>query len=277
MSIEIYYFSGTGNSMHIAKELQKKIPGSEMLPIVSFLGNPNVETCANTIGFVFPIYFTTLPDPVKKFIKSLKINSIYYIFAIATRLGTPHSAFNEIDKVLKIKGRRLDAYFSITMANNDPKYDNYQTPTEDEIKFYEKAFKKELQLIVKIIKKRKKSRKKDTTITEPVPQFLVNIVPFLNSVFKPIAEFAGFKSTFYADSKCIGCGICEKVCLSGKIKMEDNKPKWKKDIKCFYCYACLNFCPNEAIQIKGFTENNERYSHPYATADDIAKQKTVIR
>ncbi len=43
--------------------------------------------------------------------------------------------------------------------------------------------------------------------------------------------------------------------------------------------ACLNYCPAQAVQIKdkwfmkSYTANNGRYSHPYATADDIAAQK----
>jgi Pyruvate/2-oxoacid:ferredoxin oxidoreductase delta subunit len=61
--------------------------------------------------------------------------------------------------------------------------------------------------------------------------------------------------------------------------MIDGKPVWHKDIQCFFCHACLNYCPEQAVQIKSsrllksFTEENERYSHPYATADDIAGQK----
>jgi len=48
---------------------------------------------------------------------------------------------------------------------------------------------------------------------------------------------------------------------------------------CYICYACLNFCPTEAIQIyskiymKSYTLEKGRYLHPYATADDIAGQK----
>ena len=34
MSTEIYYFSGTGNSLFIAKELQKRLPDSMLIPIV---------------------------------------------------------------------------------------------------------------------------------------------------------------------------------------------------------------------------------------------------
>ena len=60
MSTEIYYFSGTGNSLHVAKELQKRLPGSKLIPIVSFLDNDVVITKGETVGFVFPIYFTTV-------------------------------------------------------------------------------------------------------------------------------------------------------------------------------------------------------------------------
>ena len=55
---------------------------------------------------------------------------------------------------------------------------------------------------------------------------------------------------FYSDSNCVGCGTCEKVCLSGKIKMINGKPVWQKDIQCFFCHACLNYCPEHAVQIK---------------------------
>ena len=34
MSPEIYYFSGTGNSLHVAKELQKRIPETKLISIV---------------------------------------------------------------------------------------------------------------------------------------------------------------------------------------------------------------------------------------------------
>ncbi|MBA7548374.1 hypothetical protein ES705_40828 [subsurface metagenome] len=272
MRIEIYYFSGTGNSLHVAKELQKQIPESQIIPIVSLLDNKYIKTNAETIGFIFPIHYMAIPTPVKFFIKKLKLDSTKYIFAITTRLGSPHTAFTDIDKILKNKGQCLDSHFSLTMANNDPKYD-YKVPTNDEIKKFESVVHKNLDVIQKIIKNKEKSREKDNSITDPVPPILVSIAPFLNSIFRPIGEFIGFKSHYYADSKCTGCGICEKVCLSKKIKMINKKPVWQKNVKCFYCYACINYCPKESVQIKSFTEKNGRYPHPYATSDDIAKQK----
>jgi len=76
------------------------------------------------------------------------------------------------------------------------------------------------------------------------------------------------KNYFYSDSKCTGCGICEKVCPSQKITMEGNKPLWQRNVDCYMCYACLNFCPTEAIQIylkiymKSYTPERGRYPHP---------------
>jgi len=87
------------------------------------------------------------------------------------------------------------------------------------------------------------------------------------------------KNYFYADSKCTGCGICEKVCPSQKIRMDNHKPVWQRNINCYLCYACLNYCPSKAVQIysklwmKSYTNEKGRYPHPYATVKDIAQQK----
>ena len=103
--IEIYYFSGTGNSLHIARELQKRIPEIDLIPIVNLLDKDTIETNAETAGFAFPVHRMTIPIPVKKFLKKLDLKSASYIFAIATRAGTQHIAFSEIDDILKKKAK----------------------------------------------------------------------------------------------------------------------------------------------------------------------------
>jgi Pyruvate/2-oxoacid:ferredoxin oxidoreductase delta subunit len=55
--------------------------------------------------------------------------------------------------------------------------------------------------------------------------------------------------------------------------MNHGKPLWQKDIKCYYCYACFNFCPEQAILVKNYTYKDGRYYHPNVTAKDIAEQK----
>ncbi|HWR25619.1 MAG TPA: EFR1 family ferrodoxin [Methanosarcina sp.] len=272
--IEIYYFSGTGNSLHAAKELQKRIPEASLIPIVKLLNKDQIETNAETVGFVFPIHFANAPAPVIEFLKKLDLKSAQYIFAVATRAGSQHRAFIELEKILRRKGKSLDAFFTLNMADNDPKFEDWHPASPEELKKIESEIRRKLDSIQKIILCKEISRENDTEFTVPTPAFsiLSQLLPILNKMQK---------IEFYTDSKCAGCGTCEKVCLSGKIKMENGKPVWQKDIQCFFCYGCINYCPTQAIQIrsspllKSHTEENERYSHPYATANDIAKQKVI--
>jgi NAD-dependent dihydropyrimidine dehydrogenase PreA subunit len=55
--------------------------------------------------------------------------------------------------------------------------------------------------------------------------------------------------------------------------MEKGKTVWQKDVNCFHCYACYNFCPEQAILVKNYKRKKGRYHHPEITADDIASQK----
>jgi len=270
--VEIYYFSGTGNSLHVARELQKRIPDTKLIPLVKFLKKEVVETSAKTVGFLFPIHLAMSPGPVRKFLEKMDLKSAEYIFAIATRHGTQHRAFVDVENILKRKGKVLDSFFSLNMASNDPKFDDWHEATEEEIADLEVEVQNNLDLIQEIVINKEKSRKKDTTFTQGMPAFpfLSPILPILNRLYSV---------DFYSDTKCVGCGTCEKVCLSGKIKIVNGKPLWQKDIPCFSCYACINYCPQQAIQVKSpsflktYTEVNGRYSHPYATVDDIARQK----
>ncbi|RXA14366.1 ferredoxin [Methanosarcina sp. MSH10X1] len=273
--VEIYYFSGTGNSLYVAKELQKRIPKADLIPVVSLLNKDVIETSGETVGFVFPIHFMTVPIPVKRFIKKLDLKSARYIFAVATRTGTQHIAFIEIEKILKKRGKSLNSSFTLNMGCNDPRDKDYHPVTKGEIAELESEVQKRLDSIKKIIINQENSREKDSEFI-PASSGLGRLV----RLGMAYAEHNGAKNYFYADSRCMGCGKCEKVCLSGKIKMIDNKPVWQESVKCYFCYACLNYCPAKAVQIKSklymksHTEENERYSHPYATADEIAEQKS---
>jgi formate hydrogenlyase subunit 6/NADH:ubiquinone oxidoreductase subunit I len=51
-------------------------------------------------------------------------------------------------------------------------------------------------------------------------------------------------------------------------------PVWQAGVPCYFCYACFNFCPEQAILLKIYTKKNGRYHYPTITADEIARQKT---
>jgi formate hydrogenlyase subunit 6/NADH:ubiquinone oxidoreductase subunit I len=272
LSTEIYYFSGTGNSLHVAKELQKRIAEVTLIPIISLLKRDIIETNAETVGFVFPIYLTTVPKPVRMFLKKLELKSATYIFSIVTRIGTLCLANIYMNRILKKKGRSLDSYFILNMGSNTPTGlkptgDQHwaEEITEEKIAELETEVQDRLDLIQNIIINREKYPGKHSTS-------ILN--RFLEYFFSSLTENIKKEIHFYPDSDCNGCGICEKVCLAKKIKMVNGKPEWQKNVQCYFCYACFNFCPKQSILVKNlYVKKQGRYYHPEISANDIAGQK----
>ena len=273
-SVEIFYFSGTGNSLHVAKELQKRNPDFVLSSIAAKTSSGMPKTNAEAIGFVFPIHYLTLPRIVTDFITKLDLSDAQYIFAIGTRGGTPSNAFGDMDKLLKRKGKKLDAAFLLNMCENDMKFKGYITPTTEKIAERESAVLDKLGTIERVIRNREPSREEDREILHPFSPALLKVM----SVLTPLITKKE-RTEFFSDEKCTGCGTCAKVCLANKIKMADNKPVWLKETPCYACFACINYCPAQAVQVKStpalksYTSVQGRYHHPAVTADGIAEQK----
>lgn len=273
---EIYYFTGAGNSLFVARELERRLPGSILTPMVSLLDNDVIETSRGAVGFVFPSHGMVSPIPVRRFLERLDPRPAGYLFAVVTRGGSRFLDFGRIDRMLARRGRRLDARFLVNMASSDPKLEDWEVPSEDELARIEARVIEALGPMARVIAERRTSRGEDTGYLYPSGFFLNHLV----MLGVRYAELSGVKDYFYSDENCRGCGTCEKVCPSGKVRMVEGRPRWSDDVKCFLCYACLNYCPAHASQIKdkwymkSHTRRNGRYPHPYATADDIAAQKT---
>ena len=271
--VEIYYFSGTGNSLHVARELQKRIPEACLIPMVSLLNQDGIAANSETVGLVFPIYLTTVPAPVRNFLQKFDLNSARYIFAVATREGSLSLADIYLQRILRQKGKALDAHFILNMAGNSPtglkptpgSTDWVMQITPEKIAVFEAEVQRRLDAIQKVILNQEKYPEKDAP--RLIKHLLERCIAFLIQHTKTEIDF-------YADATCTGCGRCEKVCPSQKLKVVNERPVWQKGVKCYYCYACFNFCPAQAILVnKKYTQKNGRYFHPAVTAEDIAGQK----
>ena len=278
MTVEIFYFSGTGNSLFIAKELIKHFPDAKLTPIVKAINENYYITKADTIGFVFPVHALTIPIIVKRFIKKINMEMVQYTFAVATRGGTSFHGFKKIEHILKKKKRELNSRFIINMALNDSRSIHFSIPKED-IPKYDDIVKVEniAQNVIararidepdNLITIKSANSKLATIIIEGIVLFGMNLADKTQGV-----------DYFYHNENCTKCGICEKVCLSGKIKQNTGSPEWKMGTFCYMCYACINYCPSQSIQIhdipgvKSYTNVNGRYHHPQAKISDIEAQK----
>lgn len=243
----IFYFSGTGNSLFVAKRIL-----SDNETLISIADNTKKDNYSfdiavdEPVGFVFPVYFYTVPSIVKDFISKLTLsNTPAYIYAIITCGGGISQAGSVLKKILESKELKLNYLHSVLMPDNSMLF--YQIPGPDQA---EERLANAESLCLSI--KEEINKRAETKISN------VSILSDLVGV--------GYKacmntSKFHALSNCISCGLCERNCPENVIKLSDGKPVWVKD-KCTKCSACINRCPVKAIQYGNSTLKRNRYVIP---------------
>lgn len=280
--IELYYFSGTGNSLFAARDLARRLPDSRIEPLVPRLGEERIRVRCRVLGLAFPVHALSIPVAVSRFVRRLDLAEVEYVFAVATRGGgTAFYGFEKLDRLLARGGRGLNSAFLLDLGNSDSRHGPYKTPTETCIRALERTALEVLDRAAEVIRERRSSgipAFEVTTPTHPDPR-KARIRDRIVVAGLEFSEHIGGVNYFYSDDMCNGCGICERVCLSGKIRMAGERPRWDRGTLCYMCFACLNFCPRRAVQIRSipFVEScspeNGRYPHPYATVADMEGQK----
>lgn len=251
----IFYFSGTGNSLQAAKLISEH--NGERLISIAALMHLKKEVYEYTleeneiIGFVYPIYAWAPPMMVMEFIKKLKFNNYKgnYTFSAVTCGGNIGNTMKLMANSLKLVGLELHSGFSVKMPSNYVIMGDIEAKDNVNEKLF--AAETELKSINQIIKNRQKG----------IFQVVKGFMPFVRtSVISPLFNKSALSTKkFYAEDKCTGCGICEKVCNAQTIKV-DKKPSW--GMECTQCLACLHLCPVKAIQFGKGTERKGRYINP---------------
>lgn len=252
MKTTIYYFTGTGNSLKIAKDLKKSIINCELRRICRH--NMKItKDISERMGFVFPVYYRGLPKMMEKFIKNLDIKAGTYFFAVANFGSYAALTFEQIDRILRSKGKSLSANFSIEMPGN-MWFMYYPHPKED----YVNRMKNEPYIA------REVARKINNEFTNDIES-----VPNKEQEEKMYEEFKPeyIDENFWTSSRCNGCGTCSKVCPAENIEIVDEKPFWKHH--CEQCLACIHLCPQTAIEFKQDSINKERYKNVYVKLNEL--------
>ena len=261
METTIYFFTGTGNSLKIAKALAEKLKDSELIPIAKIWQIENLSSTTEKVGFIFPLYYSGLPKIVHDFINKLDLNKSNYLFIVITSAGDINEQpLQQLNKILQSKAKALSAGFFVTMPSNY--IIGYEVPSEEyQKKCFEKAS-SQVELISEIINNRKEN------LNQVIFEKDVSRSERINNSFRE--EVLQSDKSFYADENCTRCSICERVCPVNNIILVEGKPQWQH--KCQQCLACINFCPEKSIQFGTDTLETQRYHHPEITLQEIIDQ-----
>ena len=252
--MSILYFTATGNSLAAAKKL-----GGELVSIPQSIKNGQYEYTDDVIGFVFPTYCCYPPKIVRDFLTKVKLKADYF-FAVATYGnamggGGDGNEMIEFGKLASTIGYHFDYLNSILMVDNF--IDVFEIGKEIE-KIPSKRIDEHLAAIAADITARK------SYVKDP------GVVGKITTVFcKKLAEKQdnGLSAqAFTVNDRCIGCGVCSKVCPSGNITFQSGKPQFGSN--CLGCYGCLHNCPKNAIH-RANERSDKRWRHPDVSLAEV--------
>lgn len=250
MRPEIYYFTGTGNSYVIAKNLAAGLDADPVF-ITDAMSRSPLFVNSDIIGLVFPVYMWGIPLIVARFISQIRNLKGRYVFGVADCGGEPSGALNILRNTVRKVGGELAGGFKIIMPNNYIPFGGADTEEEQAADF------KNMKDRIKEISGYVQSRKKGVIETAGFFSRLLYSGLIYHAARGMINKM---DKNFLADDTCNSCGICSKICPVDNIKMTGGKPSWKG--KCEQCFACLQWCPAEALQYGKSSIGRKRYHHP---------------
>jgi ferredoxin len=262
MKTIIYYFTGTGNTLAIARELAAELGDVKLVPLRRAIQPSGTWTDADVIGIAFPVYFLNLPGIVRQFVQNIRFTGKPYIFGIATCGERPGGALFTLKTLLDAQGTMLSAGFVFVMP------ENFIGPVDlmgDAPRRHEKyaLAKSRIPAVAAAIRERKVS------VPEGSDSALLMLGGRITSTLATLLY--NTPSRLHATVACNRCGTCGRICPTRNIIITESGVHWGKD--CTQCYACIHWCPQMAIEIGGRTTGKPRYHHPDVSLRDMLDQR----
>jgi ferredoxin len=273
MKRTVYYFSGTGNTLCVARDLAARLH-TELIPIAAFRYRETVETDAEQIGIVFPVYYGDPPLIVQEFVLKLQNLQNKQVFAVCTFGGAAMDSLRTLRRLLRDRGGKLSLAFGVPMPQNS--FPKWYESRKHRYAMWPKTCRK----IAREIDLGATGIRYHNILLEwvmiPVTKYLVK--PLCKRLFieqsglpegTPVAQMMRrMDKWFTALDVCNGCGACAKICPVQNIVITEGKPVWQG--RCEHCLACYNWCPRQAIA-GGAAKKGFFYRHPNASVKDFLR------
>ncbi|HHV98637.1 MAG TPA: 4Fe-4S binding protein [Clostridiaceae bacterium] len=250
----IFYFSGTGNSLYVAKKISE-IQGERLISVAGEMERKDTVfeyefSEKELLGFVFPVYAWGPPRIVIDFISKLRVSGGKpYVFSVCTCGDDEGYATRMLQKAFAKAGLSLDSAFTVIMPNTY--IIGFDVDSKDVASEKLRRAEEKLQTINTVISDRERG------VFDLIPGRLSGLKSaIVNPLFN---RFGRSTKRFYATGECTGCGTCATVCPLHTITIK-GKPVWGKS--CTQCLACIHRCPVRAIQYGKATVRKGRYVHP---------------
>jgi formate hydrogenlyase subunit 6/NADH:ubiquinone oxidoreductase subunit I/flavodoxin len=250
MRLALFYFSGTGNTRYIARQLCERLnyKGYDATPYsIEGLSSSKVHELidnSSIVGVGWPIYGSDIPLNMQRFIKNMPIVDDKPLLSFCTQNHFSGDGAVVMRDVLESKGYVQKWAMQFNMPNNlsfkgfpVKVTDNY----EEHLNRYLMPNKEKIEVLTDKIVSGAKYLKGATVLHTILAQ---SQRPFFRGFSKNVA-----KRWLGVNDKCIGCALCSDICPNNVIKIVDGKAKFTNIDDCVLCFRCVNFCPRGAVTV----------------------------
>lgn len=230
----IFYFTGTGNCLHVARELADA--HTELLSIPQMIRRERYDFEADEIGIVYPIYGHMPPYMVRQFVERARLKASYR-FAVLTYGARKCNAVEIWDDIARRAGNAFDYVATLLMVDNWlPNFDMNRQMKID------KRIPEQLERISGDIGRRVRMHESVTEEERRQHEGFMRL-----SGLDPETGFLKrSERCFVVAPGCVDCGICVDVCPRGNYALTSQGVRTQGD--CEFCFACIQNYPQKAIR-----------------------------
>ncbi len=236
------YFSGTGNSRYAVELFCREYDKEAGVYSIEDDGASAAICGVDMIVMAYPVQFSTVPKILRDYVTENKeIWNNKKVFVIATMGLFSGDGAGVLGRLLESYGAKVIGGLHLKMPDS----------IADE-KVLKRPLDKNRELVRQAEQKIKESvrRLKDGHPTQEGIGWLYRMAGFFGQRL-----YFGYKTKAYSsklkidDERCVGCGMCAKLCPMDNIALVERKAIASN--RCTMCYRCINKCPRQAITLLG--------------------------
>lgn len=259
----IFWFSGTGNSAFVARELARRL-AQRLVAVGQALTEGQFDytlDAGEPLGFVFPTYCWGPAPVVLQLMRQLSISGLgqgTYCFMVTTCGDDVGQSAQIFAKAVAAMGGLLKAAFSVQMPNNYVCLPGFGVDPDALRDTKLQAAPNRIASIAQRLASRDE-------VTDVVPG---GWAWAKSRIIRPwFLRHMMTDRRFHVDAaRCTHCGKCARVCPMHNILLTDpdrqpdasgGLPSWQG--RCAMCLACLHHCPTQAIDYGTASRGKPRY------------------
>lgn len=250
----IIFFSGTGNSHFVARQLAETLGEKNITELKGeLLFDPlkcTLSTSDERIIWIFPTYSWGVPPVIKRFMLEANIEGAdkathYMITTCGDDIGETASQWR---KIAKKRAWTTATAYSVIMPNTYVLMKGFDV---DPIDLSAKKLENAPSKIAEIAKR----------IDSKIPGDILTKGSWAkiksNVIYPWFIRFCMSPKPFKSNGRCIGCGKCARACPMNNITMDGDRPKWHD--RCALCLRCYHICPCDAVEYGKATIGKGQY------------------